>query len=77
MSALFLTSSTPVAEIREPPNVAQTHSTADAGQGELYLPAPRWSAGLLHVCRHVLCHYCRSSGPKLHGKVGWNFSDPG
>lgn len=42
MSASCLTSSTPVAEIREPPNVAQTHSTADASQGELYLPAPRW-----------------------------------
>lgn len=76
MSASFPTSSTPEAEIREPPNVPQTHGTADASQRELYLPAPCWSVGLLlHRCS--LCHHRRSSGHKLHANVGWNLSDLG
>ena len=47
---IILTSSTPVAEIGEPPHVAKAHSSANAGQSELYLPAPCRSAEvLIHV----------------------------
>lgn len=63
-SLMHLTSAAPVAEIRKPPNVSQTHSTANASQRELYLLAPCRSVGpFLHVC-------CLSTA-KCCEEVGW------
>ena len=39
------TSPVPVAEVGEPPYVAQPHSVADAGEQELELPSPASSLG--------------------------------
>ena len=67
-----LTSSTSVAQVREPPDVAQAYSTAYPSQGELYLPAPCRPAWFLVHFRYYLGFLGCLSGATLLGKVGSN-----
>lgn len=76
MSKSLLTSSTPEAEVREPPNVAKPHGGANARQGELYLAAPCRSA-LLLVHAYYHCPSGCSSGLSLHRREAGSLRDAG
>lgn len=54
------TSSVPVAEVREPPDVAQAHGVAHAGEDKLDLVAPVPSPGVL-----ILLHRLSRNGSVL------------
>lgn len=50
MCVLCLTSSVLVAQVREPPHVAEPHGKADAGHDEVHLPRPCLPLGVPRHC---------------------------